>query len=758
MKKNKRADLCDASAARLLRVNRKELLLSLLLSALLAVGALIAAFAYTGKYPFGEASLSVSDLNTQYLDFLTFEKNHSFAERLYSFSKGLGGATVGLHAYYTLSPIRQLAGLLLPAHAEAAMLLMRLAYSALLAVSACFYLDCHYEKWQLNVVCALLYACFPFFIRYYFNLLWMDAFAALPLLVLGTEQLLENGRRGIFLLAYLFSILTSYYVAYMSSLFILLYFFYYAVAFCRSDGKMLLKRIGTIALCVGICLLITLPLTLPSVLETLNSKTVTGSVLDVGNGPAYNLQMTLISLFDGVYMYDAYPVLFGSTLTVCLTVCYYCSKAIPRRERAVSLLMMAILLLSLISKPLNLIWHGFTRPEGFPFRFLFCFAFFTVLLCRRALEHFRLADIRPGLAGVIGLYMLACWWGLRHDYLPWGRYSIPLTCAAVLAFLLFAVCSGRFPGRAVAALCLALTLETVFQTVLFLNAQMRVDGEGNIYRQGEYSENAARVAAALQTIGDDGFYRLEDEAARPYNQSMGQRYYGIGFFASGFSPEQLRLCEKIGYGTWGIYAMWYESGNVLSDSLIGLKYILSDGAGPAYCELVSSGEKNVYYNPYYLPILYTGSTDQIPTTDENGAELTGAAWADEVFRTLCGGSALRADGSVDLQKLAAYTAQLRKTACTVEKQDGAVLKCRAEGEYLLSSVPFDTGWRVWVNGKRVQPQRYLQYFLSAPLEPGENTVKMFYLPQGFVPAAVSCAVGVVLLFIWVWTDRKRKRV
>lgn len=56
-----------------------------------------------GIYPFGDKSILCIDLYGQYTHFLGFLKNSSPSEFLYSFTKGFGGNTLGLFAYYCIS-------------------------------------------------------------------------------------------------------------------------------------------------------------------------------------------------------------------------------------------------------------------------------------------------------------------------------------------------------------------------------------------------------------------------------------------------------------------------------------------------------------------------------------------------------------------------------------------------------------------------------------------------------------------------------
>jgi len=61
-------------------------------------------------------------------------------------------------------------------------------------------------------------------------------------------------------------------------------------------------------------------------------------------------------------------------------------------------------------------------------------------------------------------------------------------------------------------------------------------------------------------------------------------------------------------------------------------------------------------------------------------------------------------------------------------------------QVVLTTIPFDKGWKAYVDGKKVPVQSFKNAFVGFPISAGEHTIKLVYLPEGLI-------IG-VLLFIF----------
>ena len=90
-------------------------------------------------------------------------------------------------------------------------------------------------------------------------------------------------------------------------------------------------------------------------------------------------------------------------------------------------------------------------------------------------------------------------------------------------------------------------------------------------------------------------------------------------------------------------------------------------------------------------------------------------------------------------------------------QDGSItgtVKNPQNLNRLYLSVPYDKGWSVKVNGKKIKPELVGNCMMSLPLENGENTIEMGYHVPGLKAGICLSVVGAaVWAAIW-WNERK----
>lgn len=69
-----------------------------------------------------------------------------------------------------------------------------------------------------------------------------------------------------------------------------------------------------------------------------------------------------------------------------------------------------------------------------------------------------------------------------------------------------------------------------------------------------------------------------------------------------------------------------------------------------------------------------------------------------------------------------------------------------EGDVLFTSIPYDEGWSVRVNGKKVELKKFADSLIAIPLNAGENRVEMTYTADGFtIGVYISLAALIILL-------------
>lgn len=226
------------------RLNKKSRSL-LLLSFLLPVILSTLCFALKEIAPFGEYSLLRSDAWAQYHPYLSQFRhlllNGGSVE--HTWNVGMGINYIPILAYYVSSPLYLLSVLVPETLLTQFMLATTIVKLGLAGLFFAIYLRHAYRR-QDKVIpfFALLYALCAWSAGYYWNIMWLDVFAMLPLLLTGTLSMLREGKYRLYTIALALCLWCNYYLSYCCCLFVLLYFLGYHI--CKgSDWKTLLRAL-----------------------------------------------------------------------------------------------------------------------------------------------------------------------------------------------------------------------------------------------------------------------------------------------------------------------------------------------------------------------------------------------------------------------------------------------------------------------------------------------------------------------------------
>jgi uncharacterized membrane protein YfhO len=71
------------------------------------------------------------------------------------------------------------------------------------------------------------------------------------------------------------------------------------------------------------------------------------------------------------------------------------------------------------------------------------------------------------------------------------------------------------------------------------------------------------------------------------------------------------------------------------------------------------------------------------------------------------------------------------------------------------SLTYDTGWRVWVDGKKTRLRQGNGPHCVIPINSGTHTIVMKYLPPKLIPGAIISMITFIGAFFFAWSERKR---
>ena len=549
-----------------------------------------------GIHPFGESTVLVLDMNAQYAYFFEYLREAVMTRDLsliYTWERALGGEFMGIYAYYIASPLSYIVCLFPKENMQDALFVIYLIKAALCGVTMSYYLtktSKKIEKYSV-VTFSTLYATTAYMMVQMHNLMWIDAVILLPLVVLGIEQLIKFGKYKLYIVTLALTMISNYYIGYMVCIFVVLYYFYYMFAYSdrnnpcgeKNHFRRSFIRIATYSVIgVGIAAFM-----------------VFGAYYSLGLGKNefsnpnwsevklnYDVMDVLYKLLPGSYdtvRPDGLPFIYCGVLTVILAPAYFMSKKFPTRERVWSAILVLVLSLGFLVSTLDLIWHGFQRPNWLNCRFSFILCFFLLVLAYRVYTKLDVIAGRSFVissAFIIGFTMmiqkLAETLKEENKYLEIDEYAtVLMTIACVAIYLVLIACrkSGKNRELVTSILLCVICVEVFISGLTNVND---LDDDVTFTKYDKYAQYNALMLPVTDTINyyDGGFFRAESITHRKPNDNMAVNLNGLTNSTSSINADTILFLRMMGYSSKSNWSK-YVGGNPVSDSLLGIKYIIS---------------------------------------------------------------------------------------------------------------------------------------------------------------------------------------
>ncbi len=571
----------------------------LVLSFLIPMFGMWIGFIASGVHPFGDMQMLYSDLREQYYPFL--HEFHARAQNgesiLWSWNGGLGMDFGALIAYYVASPLNLLT-LFFPAK------MLRDVMTVLLTVkvgcAGWFFALMVKKIFRRNdfsiTFFGWMYAFCSFIMGYYWDTIWMDTVALLPLVFLGLYQLVTEGKFRLYVISLFLAVLSNYYLGAFICYFCVIAFF--AIAAIRQIyGKPFLGRLLQFAGCsllgggLTAFLLLhagyTLSYTDSAAAGTFSSIEFYDSYLEVlGNMLAFNKPTVMSGL----------PNLYCSVLPLLLSVVFLRSKKIRLEDKIINVLFLAFFIFSTNCNALDFILHGFRFPNMIPARYSFLICFVLILVGYRGfllLKDLSWKDIFGMALLATGMIGLSCFSLGTTKMLG----NILLVASYLLFFFLYE--RGYLKQFAFSVfLCLLIMAEMISSLVLSMDTVGKSSYSAYPYREKEICETFRRLEDT-----DGSFWRGEMTCRYYLNDGVMYRYRGAGQFSSTANRKIRDLMGHMAFTT-GANSYYYNFSSPVNNSLLGLKYLVSRSGslmnGTETEKIFSENKLDVYRNTAYL--------------------------------------------------------------------------------------------------------------------------------------------------------------
>ena len=590
-----------------------------------------------GLYPFGNGCVLVLDLNGQYVYF--FEALRNFVVNgdtsiIYSFSRALGGEFMGIYEYYIASPFSYLVCLFPEDRMCEALLFMFMVKAGMCALTMSIYL--HQSEKRINrigiIAFSVMYALMSYCITQQNNTMWIDAVIWFPLVMLGVEQLIKYGKFKVFVVFLTLTLVSNYYIGYMVCIAVAIYFFAYLWGFKHANNPYQEKYHGMRSFFrIAFYSMIAIGISAFIVFTAYYSLTF-GKTDFSDPSWAFASRFNFLELFYKFLpsSYDTVrpaglPFVYCGVLTLLLVPMFFFNKKFKSGEKVAYAILITIFVFSFATSTIDLIWHGFQKPNWLNNRYSFMLCFFMIVMAYRAFANMRTVSRKPmiGIAAIIGLGVI-----VLQEFAPmikedFNEYidvhdfqTVWLTIGCLIVYTLLICLLPRVKNKELIS-CLL---------VFFICGEMYISGlwdlndldkDVTFTKYSYYNDYLDTVRPIINHVqeNDTSFYRMEKTYHRKLNDNMALQIRGLSNSTSTLNADTIYFLRMMGYSSKSHWSQ-YQGETPVSDSLLGIKYIMTDKDYDKYYgePLYDSDDYDndtyvVYKNPYHMSIAYAVDND-----------------------------------------------------------------------------------------------------------------------------------------------------
>lgn len=579
----------------------------------LAALIMLLAYILLGYYPFGNNTIMRIDLYHQYGPFHEELRNRlvNGQSLFYSWEGGLGKEFLSQLAYYTASPLSFLMVLFPQVNMPEAMALFALIKIAASAGFFAFFIKRKFGKNDFTIVIfSLMYSSMAFLSCYYWNVMWLDAVALFPLVALGIESLVKDGKFKMYAISLTIVIIVNFYIAFIVCVFAVLY--YLVLLFTeysyKKDKEIIIKRTITFAVVSALAGGISMFLTIPTAVALSHTTTSDSSF------PSFKIYDNIYQIITNHFA-GARPVVLGrnedlpniytGVLTMILLPVYFFNKKIAKKEKVLYASIIIFMLLCSCINVLDYIIHGLHFPSNLPHRFTFIYSFILLTMAYKAFINIKTADYKKCIYTSIGYVAVI----LLTEYIITPLNSdvdrvlsdvdilINVFLGATYVLFVLTLIKKNTSEKAKRTqhgwIFVIVFVECIFSVGTGLNSV----GTTSRPKYIQYIDGINNAISFIEEKDGNEFNRTEESRFTTINDSALYHYKGFSQFSSLAYGGTSKMMQDIGIAATGNSYRFYDP-TPLIDSMFNIKYILQkdkDGEpkGDSYEKIYDAPNLNI---------------------------------------------------------------------------------------------------------------------------------------------------------------------
>lgn len=593
---------------------------------LLVGAALLIIYCIKSVYPFGSNSVSYFDLAQSFVPMYTrtWDVYHGYKSAFMDWNVGLVANHTDLLGTYILFPLNYILYF-----AKRNSILDFMSYFLLIKLMLTSLTMSIYIKHKFNsglycIFAGILYASSGFVIQYYTNLYFLDTVIMLPILMLGVEKLINEGKRFLYIISLFLLSLTGIQIVFM----VLVYLFIKVFFMLRESEnkyanscKFMISSLAGIGL-AGFAIVPALYTLFSSTRSDMNAS-----------GTLFDFLLTVFCDFQEQKNF----MLYGGEIGIAAIVIIFLSGKEYIKKYFSRMFVILLLMIPILVDSINNIWHGGSYI-CFPMRFGFILSF--ELLCLGGDVFF---DSNKKEFKIGQLLML------------FGFAMIPLALILLLKFFSFFTACGIRELSSYSSYGLIMIIILLFYFLIFLGKssrssliiciimaviQMGLGYYGLIAPTEAYSLECddRYISKTFETfsgqVSDDKLDRVKD-----INNSLNANYglfagvSTVSEFVNGVNSAVPKVIGKLGYTTNSI-RMMDQGGTLISDAFLGIKKVYCDSEpnDDLYGSIEEDESGKLYRCRYTMPAGIVYNTDYFSKLSAGSREFD---YQNALYKDLC---------------------------------------------------------------------------------------------------------------------------
>ena len=620
-------------------------------------------FMFMEVSPAGDNQILVTDLWHQYYPFLVDfqDKLQEGSSLLWTWKSGGGVNYLSVISYYLASPLNFLSVLVPAEYLREFLTVITCAKVGFASLFFAQFIRIVFKKRDISVTAfGIMYGLSAFVMGYYWNVIWLDTIALLPLVVAGAVCVLKEGKFRLYVIALALAVMTNYYIGLFVCIFIVLI----SIVYCIVEFTTIVELFKRFVRMLGYSLLgvsITALLTLPAFFALMSTQSSVEPGTTYSNTPPVGFAMYLCDVADkdDIWqvlggMFDAFkqilascanfvapnvknadfPNVYCGIAILVMAVMYFTCGKIKIREKIATGVLCLVFFLSFTVKWLDFIWHGLHFPNMLPYRYSFLFSFVILVMAYRLymnLDSVKLKSIGFSMIlllivfGIIATNVdtiiteyseLVSEQGQEYAQ-KLANIAVYGTVVIVVLMLLWVMMRSFevIPKRAFSVALLIICMAEAICSVYFGLSRVGVTtttsyplGTDNTLDVVEYIDELEQDSNELNRAEVTKYHTLNDNALIGTN--------GISMFSSMVNSSVTAYMEKFGLSGWvSSNRFTYQESSPVTNMFLNIKYLISPYGKHLdkthTRRLYSSGEVALLQNTYSLPVGFMVDKDML---------------------------------------------------------------------------------------------------------------------------------------------------